>query len=69
MRKSRTGKKKYRIGMKPFDGYKDITEMEAKELKKLTITEAVKQTEKLLKLAETWKKCSKSLSLHSRNSR
>jgi hypothetical protein len=61
--------KKHIIGRKPLDGYKDIQRMEEKELKKLTIKEAVKQTEELLKMAELWMRCSKSLSLPSKNSR
>jgi len=61
--------KKNLIGMEPLDGYKDIQRMEVKELKKLSIKEAVKQTEELLKMAELWMKCSKSLSPRSRNSR
>ncbi len=59
--------KKHIIGRAPLDGYKHILRIEEKELKKLTIPEAIKQTEELLKMADLWMRCSKSLSLRSKS--
>jgi hypothetical protein len=52
----KTSKRKITLGRRPLDGYRDIAKIELKELKRLTITRAAKQTEVLLKLAGLWKK-------------
>ncbi len=44
------------MGRKPLDEYMDIAKAELKELKKMTITQAARQTEILLKLAGLWQK-------------
>lgn len=45
-----------KIGKAPLHGYGEITQMELRELKNLTLEEAIKQTERLLKVVTQWKK-------------
>ncbi len=66
-KKAKKTAKKRRAGMEPLDGYKEIFRTEVKDLKKLSVKEAVKETEKLLKMAELWMRCSKNLSLRSKS--
>lgn len=49
-KKSKSTKKK--IGMAPFNGYKDITKEEIEALKHLTLREAIIQTEILLRMTK-----------------
>lgn len=44
------------IGRGPLDSYEDITRQEIKKLQKLTIEQAVKKTEDLLRNRLIWKK-------------
>ncbi|MBI4810839.1 MAG: hypothetical protein HY800_05240 [Ignavibacteriales bacterium] len=43
------------IGMKPFEGYKQLADEELKELKRLTMREAIIQTEILLRATKKMK--------------
>lgn len=48
--------KKPEIGKAPLEGYNNITRQELAELRKLSVKEAVRRFEILLKVADKWKK-------------
>lgn len=48
--------KKKSIQTDPFKGYEDLRRSELRSLKSLTLREAIRQTEMLLKEAERWTK-------------
>ncbi len=45
-----------KIKQKPFSGYREITRQELKELRRMSLKEAIRQTEILLKEVIKWKK-------------
>ncbi len=45
-----------KIGRAPLDGYKEITRQEQNELKRLSVKEAVRRLEILLKEAAKWRR-------------
>ncbi|MBI4286914.1 MAG: hypothetical protein HY671_00620 [Chloroflexi bacterium] len=51
----RKGKNATRIGRAPLDGYDQISRQELAELKKLSVKEAVRRLEILLKEASKWR--------------
>ncbi len=52
----REAKNTLRIGRVPLDGYDEISRQELAELRKLSVREAVRRLEILLKEASKWRK-------------
>ncbi len=44
------------IDKKPFNGYEDLRKIELRELRRLNLQEAIRQTELLLREVTQWKK-------------